>query len=1308
MKLSILFLLLIPFTRARGPCRASPCSGESKCTGLAEIVVGCEGENGTFKQELKTKEMVKIVKVPAGTKGLRISLEATGDIDLFLDRVEGPGEMNIVPSGIFDYTRQQETKSYRGMQIYYSGDDLYGSPVRETIHVDILKEDLWVSVLNYEHEHKNTAIVTYSWDGRDEMDKSKCTDFSEMRTCKCKQSFEYVEGVGCKDIDACKTNKCAFEGSQARCVDLPAPALGDKTGFKCECINGFSGQNCEDSPKDHFRRQIAASDNFGCGIDEKGHVRCWGKWDDMSLPNADATFDEIACGANYFVYEPHCCGITSCTGKVECWKRKSDNTNVHQMPQELTCQTYKHISAGRDHYCAIRKNSGFVDCWGGQNQYNQLNAPQDVCFSSISAAKMDYFTCGIRCDDKKVMCWGDNTHDKTQPKPDIEYIAVSAGESKACAIRADNNKIECWGLDGYYDMISSRPKELEVDQIEVASSICARRKDTKTLFCWGDLDERYWKKDVSVVEISMGLDDFCIRRLNDNHVECKNQGIECNNCLWADYTAWYELKVQPDIAYGRVGDIVCPTNHLGERECPTVHCKPGCAICKIMPPKECPDSCPQAICMDVNGPWDTNKEDEFEPKFCRSTSDPHIKMFSGETYSDHQEGDILLFSIGSLSVTNTQKREGNGAWTKSITFSDGKTAAFAFHFNFGIDFIPTATENWSISKMDYSQSRMNWPTSELPWHFEYIVRHKEYPEVAIFVTKKIWGAYAWFNIGVRFSGNVDNAKGQCVQKPDMRRALAEVQTCKKAEFCCSALLQIPPEKPLENACLEIIPALKKAGFPNLYEVKQDGGSLYDNGIQYIRDGGNDMYDNGNKIYLDGRYLSYDDSCNPQKAGANDVRMDSDPFFQVTVVDYMRTDEFSISGNLGADGHGSVKAGSYEVGKGYLAFWKQVCDTSDPAIIHLWITNAENAEHSYSESSDNDEDVLRGVKGSRVIYILIGVRDESTGMGYCLADNILENAADMIIKSLTLNEKANQAYDDCIFDFSPNCCQQSDSGLRSCCAGALPSISCAVAGCSPNEKCQLESGFCIPIQKERTRMPTPAPTITPEVCEHTFRYRNRKYTVYSPRESNVDPQSFCEARGLRAAYVTDSSLYNSLRQNLRVWSWGGSPSCSGSGNDGDYTLYRGPEADKCYTMNKWYDFPHEIHCTWDRRDYGVLCQHAAEPYQTCSHTFYADGDWYTVYSPREKHVDGPSFCANRGQRFAHITSESVYDEIKNKLEVWTISDSPSCEIGESHTGWYTLYQGPEDSSCYAITDFYSFPHWIHCWSNHEDFGVLCRH
>eukprot|EP00493_Phyllostaurus_siculus_P001674 UN01682 len=65
---------------------------------------------------------------------------------------------------------------------------------------------------------------------------------------------------------------------------------------------------------------------------------------------------------------------------------------------------------------------------------------------------------------------------------------------------------------------------------------------------------------------------------------------------------------------------------------------------------------------------------------------------------------------------------------------------------------------------------------------------------------------------------------------------------------------------------------------------------------------------------------------------------------------MRTDSFTISGGLiGSDGE--VENGLYNSGSGYVAYWKQVCEKSSPAVVHLWVTNTRTAMHSYSMDSD---------------------------------------------------------------------------------------------------------------------------------------------------------------------------------------------------------------------------------------------------------------------------------------------------------------------------------------------------------------------
>jgi len=188
--------------------------------------------------------------------------------------------------------------------------------------------------------------------------------------------------------------------------------------------------------------------------------------------------------------------------------------------------------------------------------------------------------------------------------------------------------------------------------------------------------------------------------------------------------------------------------------------------------------------------------------------------------------------------------------------------------------------------------------------------------------------------------------------------------------------------------------------------------------------------------------------------------------------------------------------------------------------------------------------------------------------------------------------------------------------------------------------------------------------------------------------------------------SQASKYNSIRSNLKVWLEGDSPTCDSQGRDGWYSLYSGPNSNECYTMTDYYDFPHEIPCSWEHSTYGLLCYDNA-PNQVCEHTFDAAGSRYTVYSPRQETVNGDAFCQARGKTWAQVYDAATYDAIKVNLKVWANGDSRTCEP-EGRTGWYTLYRGPSSNQCYTMTDFYDFPHSINCSWNHFDYGVLCMH
>jgi hypothetical protein len=82
-----------------------------------------------------------------------------------------------------------------------------------------------------------------------------------------------------------------------------------------------------------------------------------------------------------------------------------------------------------------------------------------------------------------------------------------------------------------------------------------------------------------------------------------------------------------------------------------------------------------------------------------------------------------------------------------------------------------------------------------------------------------------------------------------------------------------------------------------------------------------------------------------------------------------TSTVRIYGNLGADGSGNVYTASYD-SLGYYGYRKTVCDTSDPGIHHLFVTNDEaaGATRSYSNQTNYDEDSITATQGTTLAVV----------------------------------------------------------------------------------------------------------------------------------------------------------------------------------------------------------------------------------------------------------------------------------------------------------------------------------------------------
>src|SRR3989339_656479 len=127
------------------------------------------------------------------------------------------------------------------------------------------------------------------------------------------------------------------------------------------------------------------------------------------------------------------------------------------------------ISAGNYHTCGIRANDSRVLCWGGRNygalgdgndsNTDNLNPNVTTDTSSYISVSAGYFyTCGIRTNDSRVLCWGagdygilgdgQNTTDRYSPYLTTDtsaYKSVSMGRFHTCGIRANDSRVLCWG-----------------------------------------------------------------------------------------------------------------------------------------------------------------------------------------------------------------------------------------------------------------------------------------------------------------------------------------------------------------------------------------------------------------------------------------------------------------------------------------------------------------------------------------------------------------------------------------------------------------------------------------------------------------------------------------------------------------------------------------------------------------------------------------------------------------------------------------------------------------------------------------------
>ncbi len=146
----------------------------------------------------------------------------------------------------------------------------------------------------------------------------------------------------------------------------------------------------------------------------------------------------------------------------------------------------------------------------------------------------------------------------------------------------------------------------------------------------------------------------------------------------------------------------------------------------------------------------------------------------------------------------------------------------------------------------------------------------------------------------------------------------------------------------------------------------------------INDGGGDMFDGGNILntnYLNSISYSNNTIVEGGAFGPGGAYFTSklNGLF-VLVADLDNVNEFSITGNLGADGSGSVDGSviTTQVGnQNFKAYVKRVYNSGDPSVNHLIIVeDNEEVTHSYPQGTDYDTHIINNLEGvSRMHYLL---------------------------------------------------------------------------------------------------------------------------------------------------------------------------------------------------------------------------------------------------------------------------------------------------------------------------------------------------
>lgn len=386
------------------------------------------------------------------------------------------GNLTIENKGLYSFNPQANSKAKVNLTLTQIGGDEVQHNITESQWVN-LKAGTWEVTVRYVNYNSDKPMLKITFMGPD-------TEATPVVLGAAGRTTTVMTGARCATM-TCGVNRglSAKPGAEdILCQGVPCNQDVD-TAVCCQ----------------HDFKAISAGDDQTCALDREGRPVCWGDSGDQWKVEA-GPFLDISTRGDFT------CGVKQADNSVECWKKRGLVTTSIDLSAGGLISSLAlgvgHISALRDTKNAACKQDPSI-MPEAQTDIKRCDIPSNIDFEQIVAG--DYYTCGIKDLDHKILCWGDNSQGQAPGESvsgGIEvdgatraYLTIGAGKKHACAVSegscaaggltCKSGRVYCWGENGQGQ--ATPPTGLnDIEKVAPGGGHTCALKENGVAVCWGD------------------------------------------------------------------------------------------------------------------------------------------------------------------------------------------------------------------------------------------------------------------------------------------------------------------------------------------------------------------------------------------------------------------------------------------------------------------------------------------------------------------------------------------------------------------------------------------------------------------------------------------------------------------------------------------------------------------------------------------------------------------------------------------------------------------------------------------------------